>query len=57
MKINNNVLTAEEGKLLTNGEAFGKTVRIGRCGNASNWHEITEAEYEKILKEQEEKLQ
>lgn len=57
MKINNNVLTAEKGKLLTNGEAFGKTVRIGRCGNASNWHEITESEYEKILKEQEEKMQ
>ena len=43
------VLTASEGMVLTNGEAFGKAITLGKNDNASNWHEITESEYEKIL--------
>ena len=43
------VLTASEGMVLTNGEAFGKSITLGRNDSAENWHEITEEEYEKIL--------
>ena len=38
------VLKADEGMILTNGEAFGKVVYLGRNDSASNWHEITEEE-------------
>ena len=57
MTIKDNILTADSGKVLTNGEAFGKTVRLGRCGKAENWHEITEEQYEQIMKEQEEQYE
>lgn len=54
MTIKDNILTADSGKVLTNGETFGKTVRLGKFGKTENWHEITEAEYEKIKEEQRE---
>ena len=44
------VLTASEGMVLTNGEAFGKSITLGRNDSAENWHEITEEEYETLLK-------
>lgn len=47
------ILTADEGKYLTNGETYGKTVVLPESADQSVWYEITEAEYEKILKEQE----
>ena len=43
------VLTASEGMVLTNGEAYGKSITLGKNDSAENWHEITEAEYEVIL--------
>lgn len=46
-------LTASEGMTLTNGEAYGKTIYLGRNDSPENWHEITDAEYEEILKAQE----
>jgi len=46
-------LTASEGMVLTNGEAFGKEIYLGKNDSAYNWHEITDAEYEKILAEKE----
>ena len=46
-------LTASEGMVLTNGEAFGKEIYLGVNDSADNWHEITEEEYNKILAEQE----
>ena len=47
-------LTASEGMVLTNGEAFGKEIYLGVNDSAENWREITEVEYEEILiKEQE----
>ena len=52
MKISNNILTATEGMVLTNGEIFGVKVRLGRCGKIEDWREITKEEYSKILKEQ-----
>ena len=47
------ILTADEGKYLTNGETYGKTVVLPESADQSVWYEITEAEYEKISKEQE----
>lgn len=42
------VLKAEEGKTLTNGEAFGKVVYLGKNDSADNWHEITDEEAEEL---------
>ena len=41
-------LTASEGMTLTNGEAFGKEVYLGKNDSAENWHEITDAEAEEL---------
>ena len=46
-------LTASEGHVLTNGEAYGKEIYLGKFDSAENWHEITDAEYAEILAEQE----
>ena len=45
-------LTADEGKILTNGEIFG--IALGNGDGAENYHEITEEEYEEIMREKEE---
>ena len=42
-------LTADEGMVLTNGEAYGKEIYLGIYDSAENWHEITDAEYEEIM--------
>lgn len=47
------MITADEGKILTDGEIYGKVIALGRGDKAENYHEITEEEYNKILKEQE----
>ena len=47
------VLKAEEGYTLTNGETFGKVVYLGINDSEDNWHEITDGEYEEILKSNE----
>ena len=44
MIINGNVLQAEDGMWLTNGNTFGTVVRLSELDSASNWHEITDAE-------------
>lgn len=49
-------LTADEGMVLTNGEAYGKEVCLGVNSSPSDWVEITEAEYQEIRKEQEEAI-
>jgi hypothetical protein len=36
---------------LTNGEAFGKEIYLGKNDKAENWHEITDAEAEKLQEE------
>ena len=38
-------LTASEGTVLTNGEAFGKVIHLGTNDSETNWYEITEEEY------------
>lgn len=52
-KIELRKLTAAEGMTLTNGEAYGKEIYLGKNDSPENWHEITDAEYETILAEQE----
>ena len=46
-------LTADEGMVLTNGEAYGKEIYLGIYDSAENWHEITDGEYAEILAAQE----
>ncbi len=47
-------LTASEGMVLTNGDAYGKEVYLAQGGSPENWQEISDAEYEKMREEQEE---
>lgn len=54
MIINDNVLKADEGMTLTNGEAFGKVVYLGINDDKSNWREITDIEAEELQKVEEE---
>ena len=42
-------LTATDGYVLTNGEAYGKEVYLGKNDNPDNWYEITEEEAEKRM--------
>ena len=52
-------LKADKGMVLTNGEVYssvGGSVYLGVNDNADNWHEITEEEYNEIIKKQEENV-
>lgn len=42
------ILTADEGKYLTNGETYGKTVVLPESADQSVWYEITEQEYNEL---------
>lgn len=46
-------LTADSGKVLTNGEAYGTEIYLGKGDCADNWHEISAEEYAGILAQQE----
>lgn len=46
--INNTVLIADEGKILTDGEIYGRTIYLAKNRSPEEFHEITEAEYEEI---------
>ena len=50
------ILYAEEGKVLTNGEIYGKIIYLAEGLDESGFYEISDEEYEKILKEQESKI-
>lgn len=47
-----NKITADEGKILTNGKAYGKEVYLGKNDCPENWHEITEEEYRALIEEE-----
>ena len=42
------VLIADEGKMLTDGEIYAKSVELGDWDKAENYHEITTEEYDEI---------
>lgn len=44
MKIEGNVLTADEGKWLTNGQTYSQQVWLGVRDSVENWHEVDESE-------------
>lgn len=44
MIIEGNVLTADSGKLLTNGKVFSEKVYLGIYDSPDNWHEVDEAD-------------
>lgn len=46
-------MVATDGFVLTNGEAYGKEIYLGKNDSPANWHEITDEEYQTILAEQE----
>ena len=51
-------IKAAEGMVITNGVAYssvGGSIYLGVNDNADNWHDITEVEYQEMLKIQEEK--
>lgn len=52
-EIKQTLLEASEGKILTNGTAYGKVVALGVGDKAENWHEIPIEEYEAALAEKE----
>ena len=41
-------LTASTGMVLTNGEAYGKTIYLGVNDSVDSWHEITDAESKEL---------
>ena len=49
-------ITASDGMMLTNGETYSKEIYLGVNDCIDNWHEITDTEYEKIVKAQEYKI-
>lgn len=48
------VLYADEGKVLTDGEIFGKTIFLAETKSEEDFYEINESDYEYILKAKEE---
>lgn len=47
------VIYADEGKILTNGEIYGKQIFLAEGVSEADFHEITEEEYEKLMNAEE----
>lgn len=47
------ILYAAEGMVLTDGEHYGKIIFVAEGVSPDTYYEITDAEYENILKQQE----
>lgn len=50
---NERVITASEGMMLTNGDIYASSVRLGDWDSPDNWREVTVAEYEAVMAERE----
>lgn len=50
------IISADEGKILTNGEIYGRVIALAEGVSETDFYEITEAEYEEILRRKEEAL-
>lgn len=48
-------LTADAGHVLTNGEAYGKEIYLGKNDSPENWQELTDEQYGALLIEKAEK--
>lgn len=44
------IIYADEGKVLTNGEIYGKQIYLAEGISAESFYEITESEYEEIMR-------
>lgn len=44
------IIYAEEGKVLTNGEIYGKEIYLAEGESAGSFYEISEAEYDELMK-------
>ena len=53
---NERVIKASDGMMLTNGEVFASSVRLGDWDSADNWHEVPREEYEAKIAEQAEEM-
>ena len=47
------ILYADEGKILTNGEIYGKQIFLAEGVSEADFYEISEGEYERMLAEKE----
>lgn len=43
------MLTADEGKVLTDGKVYGRVIALGNGVSPENYHEITVEEYENVF--------
>ena len=50
-------LVASDGMVLTNGETYGTEVYLGTSDKPDNWTEITEEEYNELMRKQEEGME
>lgn len=48
MIVEGNILTADEGKMLTNGSTYSKQVWLGINDSVNNWQEVDETEAEEV---------
>ena len=48
-----NVIKSEKGKILTDGNIYGRMIYLAKNRSPDEFHEITEEEYEEIQKQNE----
>ena len=48
---NERVIVASEGMMLTNGNIYASSVRLGDWDSPDNWHEVSREEYETKMAE------
>ena len=51
------VIYAEDGKILTNGEIYGKQIFLAEGVSENDFHEITDEEYQNIMNEKQKRTE